>query len=234
MFAKNGPTLFELLYQALCSTQRGYDLLAPKFDLTPFRTPDELVQHAVSVIGQADDALDVCCGTGVGMKFLHPICKRRLVGIDFSAGMLSQARQKLANCSGTAEVQFIEQDVMKMTFRGEFDVITCFGALGHVIPGEENIFLHRIYDALKPGGRFVTFTADAPSLFSVSGILVRGFDAVMKIRNLLLKPPFVMYYSTLRLPQLLKTLEAEHFIAQIHPTPFPRLHLVVASRANTK
>ena len=48
MFHPQGPTFWELARQALSSTQRGYDLLAPKFDFTPFRTPhDEPV-----VIGQ--------------------------------------------------------------------------------------------------------------------------------------------------------------------------------------
>ena len=34
MFHPNGPSFFELVEQALSSTERGYDLLAPKFDYT--------------------------------------------------------------------------------------------------------------------------------------------------------------------------------------------------------
>ena len=40
MFSPQGPTARELAVQALSSVERGYDLLAPKFDRTPFRTPD--------------------------------------------------------------------------------------------------------------------------------------------------------------------------------------------------
>ena len=40
MFHAKGPTFWELAVQALSSTEHGYDLLAPKFDYTPFRTPD--------------------------------------------------------------------------------------------------------------------------------------------------------------------------------------------------
>jgi hypothetical protein len=40
MFHPQGPTFFELARQALSSTERGYDLLAEKFDYTPFRTDD--------------------------------------------------------------------------------------------------------------------------------------------------------------------------------------------------
>ena len=39
MFSRHGPSLRELTVQALSSVERGYDLLAPKFDHTPFRTP---------------------------------------------------------------------------------------------------------------------------------------------------------------------------------------------------
>ena len=44
MFHPKGPSFFELVEQALSSTERGYDLLAPKFDYTPFRTPDEILE----------------------------------------------------------------------------------------------------------------------------------------------------------------------------------------------
>ena len=44
MFRPGGPTFVELARQALSSVERGYDLLAPKFDLTPFRTHDELLE----------------------------------------------------------------------------------------------------------------------------------------------------------------------------------------------
>ena len=69
MFRPGGPTVFELARQALSSVERGYDLLAPKFDLTPFRTHDELLEAVAPLIGpprSIDRALDLCCGTGAG------------------------------------------------------------------------------------------------------------------------------------------------------------------------
>src|SRR5690606_27293512 len=66
MFHPGGPTFRELMRQALSSTDEGYDLLAPKFDKTPFRTPDALLEAMVPHFGAAPvrTALDVCCGTG--------------------------------------------------------------------------------------------------------------------------------------------------------------------------
>lgn len=96
MYAEDGPTLRELVEQALSSTRRGYDLLAPKFDRTPFRTPDTVVRRAVSDLGRVRRAVDLCCGTGAGLLGLAPMTEEELVGVDFSEGMLDQARTRTA------------------------------------------------------------------------------------------------------------------------------------------
>src|SRR5205807_7573523 len=91
MFHPQGPTFWELARQALSSTERGYDLLAPKFDVTPFRTPDcvlDRVGEQLAPLGPFDAGLDVCCGTGAALRMLRPLCRGRGVGLDFSAGRL--------------------------------------------------------------------------------------------------------------------------------------------------
>src|SRR5436305_12394193 len=100
MFHPQGPTFYELAVQALSSTERGYDLLAPKFDYTPFRTPDWLLQAVMAKLeaeAPFGSALDVCCGTGAAMRLLRPLCRDRVVGLDFSQGMLDICRQDLAD-----------------------------------------------------------------------------------------------------------------------------------------
>jgi SAM-dependent methyltransferase len=96
MFRPGEPTFLELARRAPSSTERGYDLLSAKFDLPPFRTPDWLVESALARLGEADDALDVCCGTGAGIQRLRVRCYRQVVGVDFSAGMLAEARRRSA------------------------------------------------------------------------------------------------------------------------------------------
>src|SRR5438270_588909 len=103
MFHPQGPTLWELAVQALSSTERGYDLLAPKFEFTPFRTPDDIlakVAEHLQTLGAFDSALDVCCGTGAGLRFLRPFCRQRAVGLDVSAGMLAEARRLTVDAPG--------------------------------------------------------------------------------------------------------------------------------------
>ena len=105
MFHPKGPSFLELAEQALSSTDHGYDLLAPKFDYTPFRTPDAVLDEAISHIGppqSVDDALDLACGTGAALRFLRPLCRSHVVGLDRSRGMLEKAREQLSASSGTA------------------------------------------------------------------------------------------------------------------------------------
>ena len=234
MFADNGPTLLELIRQGLSSTRRGYDLLAPKFDATPFRTPDSVLEPAIAIIGPVDAALDVCCGTGAAMQFLRPLCRNRLVGLDFSPGMIAQARRNLASAPGEIVPEFVETDVLAMDFDQEFDAVTCFGALGHILPKDQRVFLQRIYGALKPGGRFVFVSAPRPHFLAPVSLILRAFNLIMKIRNALLKPPFVMYYLTFLLPDVLKILDREGFRVEVHPglfpAPFQRYCIVIATR----
>src|SRR5580693_4175937 len=103
MFHAEGPTLWELAVQALSSTERGYDLLAPKFDYTPFRTPDvvlERVGQHLQSLGPFQSGLDICCGTGAAMRMLRPLCRDRVVGLDISAGMLAEAERRTADAPG--------------------------------------------------------------------------------------------------------------------------------------
>src|SRR5690606_33847766 len=99
MFHPDGPTFFELAQQALSSTDRGYDLLAPKFDLTPFRTPDEVLEVAAARTAKAGapvrKVLDVCCGTGAAMRWFRPLASEAIVGVDRSTGMLAEAERRL-------------------------------------------------------------------------------------------------------------------------------------------
>src|SRR3954469_17035330 len=117
MFHPKGPTFFELAVQALSSTERGYDLLAPKFDYTPFRTP-QLILDAVATrlapLAPFGSGLDVCCGTGAGMELLRPLCRDRVVGLDFSRGMLQVGRQRTAAAPGAARLEFVRGNALAL------------------------------------------------------------------------------------------------------------------------
>jgi len=237
MFHPAGPTFWELAQQCLSSTERGYDLLAPKFDHTPFRTPDIVLDGLARLLGpprSVDAALDVCCGTGAAIGLLRPLCRQRVVGIDFSRGMLEVARRRFPDQPGEPRVELVRGDVLHMDFHDEFDLAVTVGSLGHILPRDEPRLVGRIAAALKPGGRFAFVTAEMPRWWSRQAVLARGFNAAMHVRNLLKRPSFIMFYLTFLLPEARALLEQHGFDVAVHRDAFAgrlrQLQVVVATK----
>ena len=86
------------------------------------------------------------------MRALRPRCRERVVGIDFSQGMLEVARQRTAEAPGAAQLEFVRGDVLTMPFAAAFDLAVSFGAFGHILPPDEPRFVAEIARVLKPGG----------------------------------------------------------------------------------
>lgn len=242
MYHPDGPTLWELAEQALSSTDRGYDLLAPKFDYTPFRTPDVLLERAAEIVlqrgGRTERGLDLCCGTGAGMRWFRPLTIERIVGIDRSPGMLAEAQRRLEDAPGDAAVELVRGDALEAPFGDrEFGLITCFGAFGHILPEDELRFVREISRLLAPGGRFVFITSERPPAWAPELWVARGFNAVMRVRNAIIKPEFIMYYLTFLLPGCRWLLEARglevEVIGDVFPKPFRRAKLVIAKKPAT-
>ncbi len=237
MFHRKGPTFFELAQQAMTSVERGYDLLSPKFEYTPFRTPDPVLKTTMAQVGppgSIERALDLCCGTGAALRFLRPLCRREVVGVDLSQGMLADARRLLADAPGEATVTLVQGNVLELTYEAEFDVVTSFGAFGHILEEDEPRLVEVIARALRPGGRFVFVTAHPPSKLNPGYWIAKGFNAAMRVRNALWKPPFVMYYLTFLVPRARELLEAQGFEMDVRdglmPPPFTPYSIVVATK----
>ena len=202
MFQPGGPTFAELMSQAMSSTLDGYDQLAPKFDLTPFRTPAPVVAAVMTAIGPVDRGIDVCCGTGAGLAALRPLCRVEAVGFDASAGMLAVAR------AAVPDARFVQGDV-RVDSPGEgFDVATCFGAFGHFDGPDVPLLVVRIAAMLRPGGSFVFVTVDPADVPWRAWAIGLGFNAGMRVRNAVWKPEFVMYYLNFLLPRARDCCEA--------------------------
>ncbi|MET8884110.1 class I SAM-dependent methyltransferase [Streptomyces rubiginosohelvolus] len=245
MFTEQGPTVRELAVQALSSIERGYDLLAPKFDHTPYRTPDRVldaVTDEVRRLGPFDTGLDVCCGTGAGVGVLRRLCRERVVGVDFSAGMLAEARAAFppeggapAGQAPAAEapagerpaaegqaaegpaVDWVRADARSLPFPPAFDLALSFGAFGHFLPAERFGLFAEVHGSLRPGGRFVFPIGAPPPVGSRAYWTLLGFDAAMRVRNALWRPQFVMYYRTFRLGDVLEDLMRAGFAVRLMP-----------------
>jgi ubiquinone/menaquinone biosynthesis C-methylase UbiE len=214
MFSPQGPSVRELAVQALTSVERGYDLLAPKFDQTPFRTPRVLLDataDALRPLRPFGRGLDVCCGTGAGMEVLASVCQGPILGVDFSVGMLAQAR------SAHPDAGWVRADVRALPLASAVDLAVSFGALGHFLPAERPALFDGVYRALAPGGVFALPIAAPLPVTSPWYWTLLGFDAAMRVRNALWRPPFVMYYRTCPLHAVRDDLTAAGFTVTTVP-----------------
>ncbi|MEU6091849.1 class I SAM-dependent methyltransferase [Streptomyces sp. NPDC047085] len=248
MFSPEGPTLRELAVQALSSVEHGYDLLAPKFDHTPFRTPDavlEAVAKALDPLGPFEDGLDLCCGTGAGLEVLTGLCRGSVTGVDFSAGMLEVARRRSAGAArgqrartAGPDIAWVRADARALPFTAAFDLVVSFGAFGHFLPRELPGLFAQVHAALRPGGRFAFPVLAPPRPSGLAFWMLLGFDAVMRVRNAVWRPPFVMYYRSFRLGDVMGELTRAGFAVELRALPefgrrddgSPRARLVVARR----
>lgn len=247
VFTAQGPTVRELAVQALSSVEHGYDLLAPKFDHTPFRTPRQVLastSEVLTALGPYGNGLDLCCGTGAGLEVLREVCRDEVVGVDFSAGMLEVARsvppdpREPRACDGPAE-RWVRADALRLPFApGSFELVASFGALGHFLPAALPALFAGVHRVLKPGGHFVLPLAAPPSPATPGYWALSAFDTAMRVRNALWRPPFVMYYRTMRLSGIQRELSAAGFTVDLYPLRAygrrpdgsPRARLVVAGR----
>ncbi|MFE1287399.1 class I SAM-dependent methyltransferase [Streptomyces sp. NPDC058751] len=251
MFTPQGPTLRELTVQALSSIEHGYDLLAPKFDHTPFRTPDailEAVGKALAPMGPFATGLDLCCGTGAGTEVLRELCRESVTGVDISTGMLTVGRSRLGGAGSPSpaggdpapSVALVRADARALPFGPVFDLVVSFGAFGHFLPRELPGLFSGVHDVLRPGGRFAFPVMAPPRPGSPGYWALLGFDTVMRVRNAVRRPTFVMYYRTFRLGDVERELTRAGFRTELHAlTGFgrgrdgsPRARMVVATRAD--
>jgi ubiquinone/menaquinone biosynthesis C-methylase UbiE len=195
------PSFWELAVQATTNTRQGYNLLAPRFDLTDYATPSALIEacrnrvdrlHPINA--ETSYGADLACGTGRGCLLLRQSCGQ-VDGYDFSPGMLEVAKAKAASGPLTTGFRFVEADLATLALPAErYDRIVTFGAWGHILPAWREHVISEIVAALKPSGVFYTITADPASPSDPAWWRAAFFDAAIKARNWLLGDPFHMYY----------------------------------------
>jgi ubiquinone/menaquinone biosynthesis C-methylase UbiE len=98
-----------------------------------------------------EQVLDVACGTGhASLAIARMLPGGRVTAVDFSSGMLAQARRK-AEALKITNIDLIERDMQELEFEDRFDVAVCaFGIF--FVPDMERQLAH-IASTVKPGGR---------------------------------------------------------------------------------
>ena len=221
-------------------------------------------------MGPFEHGLDLCCGTGAGMDVLREVCRESVTGVDISAGMLTVGRERVGSgairsagsgdASGPApaptrpargsaapgsadpRVSWVRGDALALPFAPVFDLAVSFGAFGHFLPEELPGLFAEVHSVLRPGGRFA-FPLPAPAPPNSPWYWAAlGFDAAMRVRNALWRPPFVMYYRPFRLGVVRRELERTGFDVELFALPefgrrpdgSPRCRMVVATRSSPK
>ena len=125
-------------------TKRGRNWRQQHLEIPLFASLLELPAHA--------RVLEVGCGRGVGLPAIGERCRpARLVGIDFDADLLAEARE--VSVDETVRLELLEADVRAMPFADEsFDLVIDFGTCYHVERPWQA--LQEISRVLQPGGIF--------------------------------------------------------------------------------
>ena len=96
-------------------------------------------------IQKAESVIDIACGPGNITAQIKKMTSGRVLGIDISSGMLSQAAKF------HPEVEFRQAGVEDMNIDGEFDVAFCNSALQWF--NKPDSAMASVYRCLKNGGR---------------------------------------------------------------------------------
>jgi ubiquinone/menaquinone biosynthesis C-methylase UbiE len=109
-----------------------------------------------------DRVLDICTGTG---SLLEKLCRRvgpdgMVVGIDFSRGMLSTARRKIATPRG---VYLVQADAGCLPFKESvFDAVTCAHAFYELKGRSQSACLQEVVRVVRPKKPFLMMEHEIP------------------------------------------------------------------------
>ena len=131
-----------------------FDTVSGGYDGGSLRFFPRSAGNMAALLGLKGDeqVLDVACGTGhASLAVARMLPNGRVTAVDFSKGMLGQARSK-AEGHGIGNIRFVEGDMQDIPFpAGSFDAAVCAFGIFFVMDMEAQ--LSHIASRVKPGGR---------------------------------------------------------------------------------
>jgi ubiquinone/menaquinone biosynthesis C-methylase UbiE len=132
-----------------------FDTVSEGYDNQALRFFSASAANIVSLLDLRGDerVLDLACGTGhVALAMARLLPLGRVTAVDFSTGMLAQARWKAAE-SKIDNIDFIERDMQSLGYENQFDIAVC--AFGIFFVEDMDTQLAHIVSAVRPGGKIV-------------------------------------------------------------------------------
>lgn len=125
----------------------NYDHIASEYNQRyPSQQP---TQRGLALLGlakhvKAGSILEVGSGTGFWLNQMHQVTDR-LYGLDYSAGMIEQARAQ------PAPLQLARGTAVRLPYRdNSFEMVYCVDAIHHFV--DHHAFIKEAFRVLKPGG----------------------------------------------------------------------------------
>ncbi len=154
-------------------TKLNYDQIASDYNQ---RYPDSQTwdrgQALLKLASQlkAKTILEVGSGTGFWLNLLHQVTPR-LYGLDFSAGMISQARKQ------PAPIKLTRGTAIQLPYQsGTFDLLYCVDAIHHF--GDHRAFIAEAFRVLKKGGALAVLGHDPHEAGEDSWYIYNYFEDV--------------------------------------------------------
>jgi ubiquinone/menaquinone biosynthesis C-methylase UbiE len=132
--------------------EAGYDHMAEQY-LATKKSDDIVTLAALEELarGLPDGATALDLGCGAGVPVMQWLARRfEVTGVDVSARQLELARPYVPTA------RLIKSDMISLDFpAASFDIVVAFFSIIHVPREEQPALVSRIYNWLKPGGRFL-------------------------------------------------------------------------------
>ena len=164
--------------QAKAILKDTFNTVSGAYDDSVLRFFPASARHLANLLRLRGDerVLDVATGTGhVALELAGHLPRGHVTGVDFSAGMLEQARNKAA-ARGIHNVAFAEMDMQALRFdAASFDAAVC--AFGIFFVEDMESALAHIAAKVKPGGTVAICNFQKDYFFPLRDLLIRRLAA---------------------------------------------------------
>jgi 2-polyprenyl-3-methyl-5-hydroxy-6-metoxy-1,4-benzoquinol methylase len=173
----------------------------------------EIVKQALKQIGQAEEILELACGTGIWTQELVKI-GNKITAIDASAEVIAINRSKL----NSQHIEYQQIDLFAWQPDAEYNLVFFSFWLSHVPPELLNSFLVKVYKSVRVGGRLFIIDSRFEPTSTANNHILNDDGNIYKSRKLNDGQEFQIVKVFYQPEELHKHLTEVGFIADVKVT----------------